>query len=94
LIIIAGELRVDPSERDRYLTGVADMTRLARQADGCLDFVQAPDPLDAARITIYERWESDDDLLRFRGTPGPEPSLPAIHSADVHKYRISAVEEP
>ncbi|MFC4068372.1 putative quinol monooxygenase [Actinoplanes subglobosus] len=94
MIIIAGVLRVDPSERDRYLDGVADVTRLARKADGCLDFVQAPDPLDPARITVYERWESDDDLLRFRGTPGPEPSLPEILAADVRKYRISGVEEP
>jgi quinol monooxygenase YgiN len=93
LIIIAGELRVDPSERDRYLSSVAEVTLLARQAGGCLDFVQAPDPLDPARIMIYERWESDDDLLSFRGLPGPELSLPAIHSADVRKYRIGGVEE-
>ncbi|GIF42457.1 putative quinol monooxygenase [Actinoplanes xinjiangensis] len=94
MIIIAGELRVEPSERDRYLAGVADVTRRARSAEGCLDFVQAPDPLDPARITVYERWESDEDLHRFRDTPGPSPELPAIRSADVHKYRISAVEQP
>ncbi|MEU4164618.1 antibiotic biosynthesis monooxygenase [Actinoplanes sp. NPDC026670] len=94
MIIIAGELRVDPSERDRYLTGVADITEQARSATGCLDFVQAPDPLDPARITVYERWESDDDLHRFRETPGPSPDLPEIHAADVRKYRISGVEEP
>jgi quinol monooxygenase YgiN len=94
LIIIAGELRVDPSERDRYLTGVAGITEQARSATGCLDFVQAPDPLDPARITVYERWESDGDLHRFRETPGPSPDLPEIRAADVRKYRISGVEEP
>jgi quinol monooxygenase YgiN len=94
MIIIAGELRVAPSDRDRYLTGVADVTRLAREADGCLDFVQAPDPLDPARITVYERWESDEHLDRFRNTPGPDPDVPPVHSADVRKYRISGVEQP
>ncbi|GIE28348.1 antibiotic biosynthesis monooxygenase [Actinoplanes italicus] len=94
MIIIAGELRVEPSDRDRYLTGVADVTRLAREADGCLDFVQAPDPLDPARITVYERWESDEHLGRFRNTPGPDPDVPPVRSADVHKYRISGVEQP
>ncbi len=94
MIIIAGELRVAPAERDRYLDGVAAVTRQARSADGCLDFVQAPDPLDPGRITVYERWESDDDLHRFRQAPGPAPDLPAIRSADVRKYRISGVEAP
>ncbi|WP_433797354.1 putative quinol monooxygenase [Actinoplanes sp. CA-252034] len=94
MIIIAGELRVDASERDRYLAGVADVTRLARQAGGCLDFVQAPDPLDAERITVFERWESDEHLHAFRDSPGPQPELPAINSADVRKYRISGVEAP
>jgi hypothetical protein len=52
------------------------------------------------RITIYERWESDEDLHRFRssGKPreagDPEPPIPALHGTDVHKYRISGVEAP
>ncbi|MEU8662452.1 putative quinol monooxygenase [Actinoplanes philippinensis] len=94
MIIIAGELRVDPAERDRYLDAVTEVTRLARQADGCHDFVQAPDPLDPSRITVYERWESDEQLHAFRTTPGPDPHVPAVRTADVRKYRISEVEEP
>lgn len=97
MIIVAGWLRVAAAERERYLAAVADVARLARAAPGCLDFTQAADPLDAERITVYERWESDEDLLRFRssGDPdAPEPDLPAVLSAEVRKYRISAVEEP
>ena len=94
MIIIAGGLRVDPGERDRYLVAVADVARLARAAPGCLDFVQAPDPIEPDRINVYERWESDDDVLRFRASGGPELDLPEILSADVRKYRVSAVEAP
>ncbi|PSL01607.1 antibiotic biosynthesis monooxygenase [Haloactinopolyspora alba] len=94
MIIIAGTLRVDPADRDRYLAAVADVTRAARAAPGCLDFVQAPDPLDPERIVIHEQWESDEDLQRFRSSGGPEPDLPPLRSADVHKYRIAAVEPP
>jgi hypothetical protein len=54
-------------------------------------------PLEADRINVYERWESDEDLLRFRssGDPGaPEPDVPELLSAEVRKYRIASVEAP
>ena len=78
--------------------GIADVARLARLAPGCLDFVQAADPLDPERITIYERWESDADLDRFRASGGPErpepdaaePVVPPLLDAEVRRYRISA----
>jgi len=82
------------ADRDRYLAAVIDVARTARQAVGCLDFAQTPDPLDPARINVYERWESDDHLHRFRDAGGPSPELPALRSADVRKYRIASVEEP
>jgi quinol monooxygenase YgiN len=97
VIIVAGWLRVAPDDRDHYLSGVAEVTGQARRAPGCLDFVQAADPLDVERITVYERWESDADLERFRssGDPdAPEPDLPEVLSAEVRKYRIASVEAP
>ena len=94
MIIIAGTLHVDPADRDRYLSTVVDVARLARAAPGCLDFVQAADQLDPTRINVYERWESDDDLHRFRASGGPELDLPPLRDAHVRKYRISGDEAP
>ncbi|MPZ28424.1 MAG: antibiotic biosynthesis monooxygenase [Micromonosporaceae bacterium] len=94
MIIVAGQLHLDVADRDRYLSAVADVARQARQAPGCYDFVQAADPIDAARINVFERWESDEDLHRFRTSGGPPLELPALRSAEVHKYRISGVEAP
>lgn len=94
MIIIAGELRVDAADRARYLDAVAGVARLARAASGCLDFVQAADPIEPDRINVYERSESDDDVHRFRTSGGPELDVPDIRSADVCKYRISGVEAP
>jgi quinol monooxygenase YgiN len=94
LIIIAGTLHVDPADRDRYLAGVMDAARLGRLAPGCLDFVQAADQFDPTRINVFERWESDDHLHRFRAAGGTPLELPPLQAANVHKYRISSVEEP
>jgi quinol monooxygenase YgiN len=91
VIIVAGTLRVDPATRADYLQAVAAATAMARTAPGCLDFAQSADPLEPDRINIYERWESDDHLEAFRSLPA-EGQIPPMRSADVHRYRISAVE--
>ena len=94
MLIIAGTLHLDPGDRVEYLAAVADVARQARSAPGCLDFVQSADAIDPERINIYERWESDEDLLRFRTAGGPDLRTPPIRAADVRKYRIAAVEAP
>ena len=94
MLIIAGTLILDPRDRDDYLVAVADVTAHARQAPGCLDFSQCADPIEAGRINIFERWESDEDLMRFRTSEGPTPIVPPLVSSDVAKYRIESVEEP
>lgn len=96
MIIIAGSLYCSAEDRGAYLAAVADVARVAREAPGCLDFVQAADPIDLARINVYERWESDADVEAFRVSGGDEdgPEPPELTGADVRKYRISAVESP
>jgi quinol monooxygenase YgiN len=94
MIIIAGHLTVDPADRDRYLEAVADVAAQARKSPGCHDFVQAADPIEPGRINIFERWDSDEDLHRFRASGAPQAHAPAVLSADVKKYRIAAIESP
>jgi len=95
MIIVAGQLHLDPADRDAYLAATAVVAVQARGFHGCLDFVQAADPIDPGRINVYERWDSDADLEAFRAS-GPEGGLddvPELDGADVRRYRVSAVEE-
>jgi quinol monooxygenase YgiN len=94
MLIIAGSLIVDPTQRDAFLAANSEVVGEARQANGCLDFVQAADPLDPSRINIFERWDTEDHLLAFRGAGQPVSDSPPIQSANVIRYVISAVEEP
>lgn len=94
MIIVAGQLRVDAAQRERFLANGLDVMRAARAAPGCLDFSLAADPLDAGRVNVYERWESDADLMRFRGA-GPAPDdMIDVSEVRVRRYRISAEEAP
>jgi quinol monooxygenase YgiN len=94
MLIIAGSLVLDPDHRAAFLAANADAVRQARSTAGCLDFVQAADPLDPSRINVFERWDTEDHLLAFRGAGQPASDSPPIQSADVRRYLISAVEEP
>ena len=45
-------------------------------------------------MNVYERWETDEALERFRGS-GPDEGIGGrILGAEVLKYRVSAVADP
>jgi quinol monooxygenase YgiN len=92
MLIIAGRLRVDPDARADYLDGCSDVVHQARAAPGCLDFSLTADLLDPARINVFERWESDEQLLAFRGSGPDSGQETRIRDAEVLKYRIAATE--
>ncbi|MEU8342036.1 Antibiotic biosynthesis monooxygenase [Actinomadura meyerae] len=94
MIIISGRLFVDAEARDAYLDGCREVVEQARKAPGCLDFAISADLLEPGRINVYERWESGEDVERFRGS-GPSPEQAAqLRGAEVNRYLISGVEAP
>ena len=88
MVIVAGALRVDPAHRDAYLAGCVEVVRQARRAPGCLDFALSPDLLDADRINVFERWESQAALEAFRGDGPSDDQQAAVLGADVVDYRV------
>jgi quinol monooxygenase YgiN len=89
MIIVAGSLIVDPQQRGDYLDGCVAVVEAARQAPGCLDFAVSPDLLDAARINVFERWESEADLESFRGSGPDDGQLASLRDIRVAEYRLS-----
>jgi quinol monooxygenase YgiN len=91
MIIVAGALTVDPEGRDAYLEECVGVVEAARREAGCLDFALSPDLVDPGRINVLERWDSDEDLQRFRGSGPDSGQLVQLLSIDVAEY---AVAEP
>ncbi|WP_116246432.1 putative quinol monooxygenase [Nocardiopsis sp. FIRDI 009] len=94
MLIIAGSISVDPSDRDACLRGCSAIVERARSAPGCLDFALSPDPPDPARINIHERWESEAGPERFRGSGPAEDQEGEIVSVSVARYVVSSVASP
>jgi quinol monooxygenase YgiN len=91
MLIIAGSLTIAPGKRDEYLDHCHPIVNRARAVDGCLDFSLSADLVDPDRITIYERWSSNDALERFRAEPGPDAPTAWMMDAEVARYRIAEV---
>lgn len=94
MLIIAGYLIVNAEDRYRYVADSSSVVEQARKAPGCLDFALTADILDPARVNIYERWATDDELEAFRETGPDDTAADRIVEAAVRKYRISSTESP
>lgn len=71
MIIVAGHLSVDPSERDSYLAGCVEVIEQARRAPGCLDYALNADLIEPDRINIFERWNHSRRLKTSAVTAPP-----------------------
>lgn len=90
MIIVAGALHVDPSERDGYLADCADLIRQARDTEGCQDFYLVADPVEPGRINVFEQWETVAAVEAFRGSGPSGPQQEAIMSASVSQHEIAS----
>ena len=88
MIIVAGALTVDPDGRDAYLEGCVAVVTAAREAPGCLDFAIGADLVEPSRINVYERWDSEENLQRFRGSGPDDGQLEALVDADIREYGV------
>ncbi len=87
-IIVAGQIDVQPGQRQRFLDRSQSAMRLARETTGCEDFVVAADPLDEHRVNVFEMWRSRKALNDFRDA-GPDDGLTSlIVRARVHEYEV------
>ena len=88
MVIVAGQIVVDPQQRDDYLSGCVEVVRQARGTAGCLDFALSADLLEPGRVNIFERWESQAAVEAFRGSGPSDDQGAAIVAASVAEYDI------
>ena len=91
MVIVAGQITVEPRQRESYLAGCVSVVERARGASGCLDFAITADLIDPGRVNVFERWESQAAVEAFRGSgPGDEQGA-AMRSASVVEYDVADV---
>ena len=92
MIIVAGKIYVQPSDREAYLEESARTIELARAAHGCLDFHLAADPIEPGRINVFEQWSTAADVEAFRGSGPPDDQTAAVLDAAVFQHDVASSE--
>lgn len=94
MIIVAGYLEVDPTERDRYVHTFASLVRRARAAPGCLDLAISADSVESARINTFELWDSQEDLDAFRARADAPDLGIEIRRGSMKEYVVDHARDP
>jgi quinol monooxygenase YgiN len=89
MVIVAGQVTVDPEQRESYLAGSVSVVEKARGAAGCLNFAITADLIDPGRVNIFERWESQAAVKAFRRSAPRNKQGAAMLSASVAEYDIA-----
>ncbi len=93
VIVVAGWLRVAAEDREAYLDGCHAVVEAARAAPGCIDFSLGPDLLDAERINVFEQWESEVAVERFRGSGTSDDQAAMIIGAHVVQHTVTGTTQ-
>jgi quinol monooxygenase YgiN len=97
VVIVTGELEVDPDQRDPFLAGRVDVMRASRAEAGCIEYTMSADPLQPGRVVLLEKWENQESLdahlagLRAGSSTEPSESAPEIpvKSTSITVYDIA-----
>jgi quinol monooxygenase YgiN len=93
MLIIAGNLYVDPHERDKWVEAHDEVVKRARSQAGCIDLSFSPDPVEPGRVNMFEQWDSEEHLEAWRAIADPPPK-PEFIRANVQKHQISSSGPP
>lgn len=96
MLIIAGEIRMQPGTRHQFFEAVAPMVEASVAEPGCRAYAFTPDPNDDDLIRLWELWDDDAALAahassehmaawRERGRDLP------VASRDLHVYTVTNV---
>lgn len=88
MIIIAGYLLLDPSDRDLFVDSHLELVGRGRQSSGCLDLAISADPVEPTRVNNYELWENEESLSAWRTVANPPHLDIVFRGGDMVKYYI------
>jgi quinol monooxygenase YgiN len=94
MLIVAGHFDVDPAERDEFVASKLEAMRGTRTEAGCLEYVMSADPVDPARVVLFERWADqgafDGHMAAVAAAPrggGPAPKGFSVKIYDIATER-------
>jgi quinol monooxygenase YgiN len=92
MLIVAGEIEIDPARREDAIAAAREMMEATRREAGCAQYVFTADLSDPGRFRIFEEWESEAALDVHFASPHMAAFQQRIGSLGVRGMRIQKYE--
>jgi quinol monooxygenase YgiN len=94
VIVVSGEITIDPADREAALEVTSAMVAATLDEEGCVTYGFWADPVDPGRFRVFEEWESMDALVAHFGQPHMATFMEAmgsldVRSSDVQQYDVT-----
>ena len=96
MLVIAGEIEIDPVHRDAAVATARRMMEATRKEPGCISYVFSGDLFEPGRFRLFEEWESQEALEQHFETPHMAEFERAVASfgvkrASIRRYEVASV---
>jgi len=96
MLVIAGEIEIDPGRRAQAIAAATRMMTETRREPGCHSYVFTADLVDPGCFRVFEEWESQAALDAHFASPHMAEFRQAmaglgVRRADIRRYEIASV---
>ena len=96
MLVVAGEIRIDPEHRDRAIRAALDMMEASQKEDGCVAYVFTADLQDPGLFRVFEEWETAEALEAHFEMPHmaefqERMATMGISHREIQRYEVSSV---
>jgi len=96
MLIVAGEIEIDPANREKAIAAALEMMEATRREAGCLSYTLSGDLAHPGRFRIFEEWKSQAALDEHFATPHMaafqgKAAMLGVKGMKVQKYEVASV---
>ena len=96
MLIVAGEIEIDPANRETAVAAALEMMEATRREPGCLSYTFSADLAHPGRFRIFEEWKSQAALDEHFASPHMAAFQArvaglGVKGMKVQKYEVASV---
>jgi quinol monooxygenase YgiN len=92
MIVIAGHVLLDPTQRDPAIEAAREMMVETRKENGCISYTFSADLDEPGRFQIFEEWEDDGALAAHFKAPHMAQFQKTVGGLGVREMKVQRYE--
>jgi quinol monooxygenase YgiN len=92
VIIVMGEIVVEPGAADKVRDALAEMEAETHKEPGCITYAFSVDATNAGMVRISERWNAMEDIEKHMATPHMAKFMEAVIAIEPKSVDVKAFE--